>query len=281
MISAKIIADSLSRDGTRLTTVEAVYPRFIHAQFMTHRVFSRNASSSRAIPVTKLIEDVENNPAMPLSWGRNQRGMQAKELFPASDTQALDSAWLSARDAALYHARRLNAMGIHKQIVNRILEPFAHIHVVITGTEWDNFYNLRCHDAAQPEIQALASHIRVAQAASVPVDFGELIHGWHLPYITPEESEKWPVDALLMYSVARCARVSYTNHGTDKIDHEKDAILHDDLMREGHMSPFEHQARPVEYRGVELSSNLHGWVQYRKTIPGESVYHPRNTQEIV
>lgn len=279
MISAKVIADSVNPEGIRITTVEATYPRFIHAQFMTHRVFSRNASSSRAIPVATLIERVEDTPAMPMSWGRNQRGMQASEEFPESSHQALNGAWLAARDAAVYHAKRLSAMGIHKQIVNRVLEPFAHITVVITGTEWDNFYNLRCHDAAQPEIQALASHIRMAQEASIPVRPSGLIGGWHLPYILAEEARQWPVGALLMYSVARCARVSYTNHGTNKIDYEKDAILHDTLVQDGHMSPFEHQARFAI--GGATNSNFRGWVQYRKLIHGEAVFQPKPKEGIV
>jgi thymidylate synthase ThyX len=278
MISVKIVADSINGSGIRLTTVECVYPRFIHAQLMTHRVFSRSASSSRAIPVNKLIDAVEADPAMPMSWGKNQRGMQATETFGAIDEPALKSAWLSARDAAVYHAKRLAHVGVHKQIVNRILEPFSHIHVVITATEWDNFFNLRRHDAAQPEIQALANHMFMVRAESTPVGSSGLIGGWHLPYILPEEREKWPVDALLMYSVARCARVSYTNHGTDKIDHEKDAILHDTLLQEGHMSPFEHQARPVEFS--EGNSNFKGWRQYRKTIPNEAVFNGKTPDVI-
>ncbi len=272
MLNVKIVADSISGSGVRLTTVECVYPRFIHAQLMTHRVFSRSASSSRAIPVTKLIEAVETTPAMPMSWGKNQRGMQADEVFSVVDEPALNAAWLSARDAAVYHARRLSGMGVHKQIVNRLLEPFAHIHVVITSTEWDNFFNLRRHDAAQPEIQALANHIFMVRAESTPVGPSGLIDGWHLPYILPEERDAWPVGALLMYSVARCARVSYTNHGTDKIDHEKDAILHDDLLKDGHMSPFEHQAQTGRSAQGFSKSNFREWIQYRKFIPGEAVY---------
>ena len=270
MIQIKVIADSINATGVRLTTLEAEYPRFIHSQFMTHRAFSRNASSSRAMPVDTVIEAVENRPVVPLVWGRNQRGMQARELFDPADVPALTNAWLSARDAALNHAKRLSAMGVHKQIVNRILEPFTHIRVVVTGTDWDNFLNLRCHDDAQPEIQSLASNMKKIMIKSSPIQR----NNWHLPYISQEERASVPEDVCIMLSVARCARVSYMAHGTNEVDHARDAKLHDTLLFDGHMSPFEHQARPFIEGDPPVFSNFRGWLQYRKLLPNEAVFKP-------
>jgi thymidylate synthase ThyX len=194
--------------------------------------------------------------------------MQAREVFKPEDVPALNSAWLSARDAAVNHAKRLNAMGVHKQIVNRILEPYVHIKIVITATEWDNFFNLRRHDDAQPEIKCLADTIWKAIYDSTPVRRND----WHLPYVLDEERQKWPEDACIMYSVARCARVSYMTHGVTNIDHERDAKLHDMLLRDGHMSPFEHQARPWTIADDANTGNFVGWLQYRKMLPDEAVF---------
>jgi thymidylate synthase ThyX len=160
---------------------------------------------------------------------------------------------------------------VHKQIVNRILEPYAHIRVVFTATEWDNFFNLRRHDDAQPEIKCLADNIWDAMQESVPVR----TTGWHLPYVLPDELNNWPEDACIMYSVARCARVSYMNHGMTRIDHIQDAKLHDILLRDGHMSPFEHQARPLMIGDPINASNFRGWMQYRKMLPNEAVFRPK------
>jgi thymidylate synthase ThyX len=83
MISAKIIADSISESeyGDRITTFELEYPRFIHGELMTHRLFSRNAASSRAIPINKMMDQVLTAPAMPVEWGLNKSGMQAEEML--------------------------------------------------------------------------------------------------------------------------------------------------------------------------------------------------------
>ena len=142
-ITAKIIEDSISPTRARLVTYQLRYPRFIHAELMTHRLFSRNASSSRAIPVQRLLADIEEDPAMPVHWGVNQKGMQAHEEMDAFQISAAKALWLEARDNALSYARALDGMGLHKQLTNRITEPWAHISVVCTATEWDNFFMLR------------------------------------------------------------------------------------------------------------------------------------------
>jgi thymidylate synthase ThyX len=278
-ITARAIADSFSLfGGSRLTTFELRYPRFIHSEVMTHRVFSRNASSSRAIPVKKLIEDVMNDPAMPIHWGKNQKGMQAEEELSPQDIEKAKNRWLAARDQAVEAARELDAIGAHKQIVNRILEPFSHITVTVTATQWSNFFALRCHPDAQPEIQALGDAVWKAREESEPalLDTGQ----WHLPYITRAEIDNLSIKTndLIKMSVARCARTSYLTHDKKEPSIEQDLALYDRLVGSEplHASPAEHQATPDmmdsngQWRNRELHGNLVGWIQYRKTLPNEN-----------
>lgn len=288
-ISAKIVADSWYGDvGTihgaylnRLTTFVLKYPRFIHAEFMTHRAFSRNASSSRAIPVKTMIQRVIDEPAMPVHWGKNQAGMQAREeltdddweivsmgaVVPSTRQKAKDE-WLAARDEAITHVNKMVALGLHKQIANRILEPWMHIEVVCTATDFANFYALRNHPDAQPEIQLLAQKMLEAHAASVPT---RLYPGqWHLPFIPPGDTGFTP-----QRSSACCARVSYLKHDGTPATIEEDLALYQRLMggNPKHASPTEHQARvPVSYQELErYPSNLRNWIQFRKLHEAETV----------
>src|SRR5580693_3942450 len=185
--SARVLLDSRSPSGARLTTLEVRYPRFIHSEMMTHRVFSRNAASSRAIPIKKMIAAAREDPALPVYWGRNQTGMSAREAV-APDVEARARAeWQAALEDALRHAERLAAKDIdlHKQLVNRLLEPFAWITVIITASEWSNFFTQRCHPDAQPEIKHVAELMLDAYRRSTPgvVPDG----GWHLPLIQDDE----------------------------------------------------------------------------------------------
>ena len=263
-ISAKIITDSISSDGTRLTTMQLRYPRFIHSEFMTHRVFSRNASSSRAIPVSRLIDDIIMDTAKPIHWGKNQKGMQAdeecNELLGASKISKED-AWLEARDNAIKVARAFNNAGYHKQIVNRLLEPFSHINVLVTATEWNNFYELRRHKDAQPEIHELADVMYHVQSESIPkhVAYG----AWHTPYAYGSSQDE---DTALKISAARCARVSYLTQEGKIPTVEEDIALFDRLMGAipFHASPTEHQATPTI--GPVTSGNFKNWLQFRHTL---------------
>lgn len=264
MITAKVIADSIHA-GTRITTLELEYPRFIHQEFMTHRVFSRNASSSRAIPVKKMIDDVLQNPAMPVYWGANRPGMQAKEELSADQCGIAEKLWLAARDDAVVHATRLLELGLHKQICNRVLEPFMHIRVLVTSTEFQNFFELRDHPDAQPEIQVLAREMKRAIQESVPE---ELRAGqYHIPYIleTEKNDPNLDIETLLKFSVARCARVSYLNHDNTNPSREKDLSLYSQLIESKpiHASPAEHQAYACP--GAR-SGNFTNWVQYRQML---------------
>lgn len=274
MIEAKIVCDSISKKGKRLVTAVATYPRCIHPEYMTHRVFSRNASSSRATPVKKSLERVMTEPFIPVWWGKNQAGMQAREEVDAdTKTLALET-WLDARDQAVRCAKRLNELGVHKQLVNRLLEPFSWITVIMTATDWENFFNLRVHPDAEDHMQLIAKALKKAYDESKPEELDA--EQWHLPFIKLEEKkaathiEEQMI--LVKCSVARCARVSYLNHDGSDPDMAKDLELHSRLLESGHMSPFEHQAKPHPYSDEFRSGNLVGWVQYRKMLPNEAVF---------
>ncbi|HEY0798019.1 MAG TPA: FAD-dependent thymidylate synthase [Candidatus Baltobacteraceae bacterium] len=269
--SARVLLDSLSPEGARLTTVEARYPRFIHSEMMTHRVFSRNAASSRAIPVKKMIAAVRDDPAMPIWWGKNQSGMAARTEIDAPAQVLAQNEWRAALDNALATAERLSSseIDLHKQLVNRILEPFAWITVIITSTQWSNFFTQRCHPDAQPEIKKIADLLLSAYHASVPRLV--LLGDWHTPLIQGDERQ---LDAAVRckLSVARCARVSYLTHEGTR-DAAKDIELYDRLLEggaNGHWSPFEHVATPFEHPEMH-SGNFIGWKQYRKRFANENV----------
>lgn len=290
-ISSKVIADNLSNDGVRLTTLEIRYHRFIHAEFMTHRMFSRNASSSRAIPVNVLIQGIKDEPATPIHWGKNRSGMKADE--ESTELVTLGeydfeprAAWGIASKGAVKFAEAFSEAEYHKQIVNRLTEPFQFITVVVTATEWDNFFALRIHKDAQPEIAELARCMSDSLSTSSPTRGGQR----HLPYVEDDWMERdIPPNIAKKCSVARCARVSYLNHDQSKPSIDKDIALHDFLLKARHMSPFEHVATPMISsvpsdsdmdgdlgdRGIThmtfnprryWSGNFRGWVQYRQTI---------------
>ena len=265
MISAKVIADSISMDGARITTFELIYPRFIHGEVMTHRMFSRNAMSSRAIPVAKVISQVELNPAMPVHWGANQPGMQANVELDTQTAELVRQAWLSAAEWAVHHARVMVDLGAHKQIVNRVLEPFQWMRTIVTATEWSNFFALRAHPDAQPEFQVLARAMLTSLTSSAIVRGGQYGESsWHLPYVSSDERKNLPGDLLPKLSAARCARVSYLTHDGEKPDVEKDLSLFNRLVGSVplHASPIEHQACPAA-TATSRSNNFIGWKQYR------------------
>lgn len=296
MFSAKVILDSLNPfNGIRLITMELTYPRFIHAEFMTHRNFSRNSASSRAIPVEQTIQMVMENPAIPIFWGKKQKGMSSD-----SQVEDIDGArreWLVGRDRAVETARSMQRLGLHKQLTNRVLEPFLWHTVICTATEWSNFFALRDHPDAQPEIAHLARLMKIAQNESVPTSRIE-----HMPYITSDDIEdaqrfvldNWSTEtqlgtdynlALRQISAARCARVSYLTHD-GKRDVSKDVELFERLVNgsggSGHWSPLEHVAfangEQLPYKdqysgtwkiGPAWFGNFRGWKQFRKKFSSE------------
>lgn len=328
-MSVKVIADSISESGVRIITIHARYPRIIHSEVMTHRVFSRNARSSRAVPLKTMLEEIRNDPFVPWHWGKNQSGMQASEecdervLLENFDFYAEDeydqpkwhreiipynreAAWRTAAMYACDVAEAFMKAGYHKQVANRLLEPFMYIDTLITSTSWENFFHLRDHKDAEPHFQDLARMIKDAIGASTPklLKVGE----WHLPYIVTEATHEndymtdsakiykqfWAgvdvnafggtsardadiLDTLKKISVARCARISYKPFDGDA-SLEKELERYNDLVGSDplHASPSEHQATPDYYTGEhwakpQLHGNFTGWKQYRKFLANEFV----------
>lgn len=260
--SAKVICDSVSDDGHRLTTLEVTMHRFVLAEFNTHRVFSRNSASSRAIPVRKIIDRVLTDPAVPLSWPSEKSGMQGGEPLSGDHAQAAEEMWLSARDEAVAAARRLMDLGVHKSIANRLLEPFMWHTVIVSATNWDNFWGLRLSPLAQREISAAAFAMKSAYDKSQPQPLtqGE----WHLPYLRPDERDM-SLDVKMKVSAARCARVSYLTHDGIR-DVAKDLELYDRLTTTTppHASPLEHVATPCPPCDDHCHlGNFTGWDQLR------------------
>jgi hypothetical protein len=276
MIKAEVIQHSISQAGKPLIAIVAEYPRCIHGELMTHRVFSRNAMSSRAVPVRKMIDQVRRDPFVPYHWGANQPGMQAhQEVSPARREEAIHE-WYRAAEHAAYFADRLDGLGVHKQIVNRLLEPFQWMRTIISTTELDNFYELRDHPDAEPHFQLLARAIRRAEAESTPVlrgDDPDNIDNWHLPFIHDHEREavrgNGMAGAILLaqVSAARCARISYLLHDGHVPDLDKDLALYTKLAgsKPIHASPLEHQAFPATSPDIPYGNFL-GWVQFRKIV---------------
>jgi thymidylate synthase ThyX len=238
-------------------------PRFILAELNTHRMFSRSTSSQRAIPIAKVLKWVEEDPATPVYWGANRAGMQAGE--EVEDVESLKKAWkeLAAETAKWVRARS----HVHKQTISRPLYPFTYADTIITATDWDNFFKLRIHPDAQPEMQDLAIAIKEAMDALKPEEKKE-----HLPYITDKDRISKQGRDLMMISAARCARVSYCNHGNGNVDLEKDMQTALMLLSAGHLSPFEHQAAALK-DGSLHSANFRGWFQFRSMLANENPHH--------
>lgn len=309
MSKVEIIADSINIKGKRLTTYILEYPRFIHAEYLTHRMLSKNAASSRAIPIEKMIQQVIDNPAMPVWWGKNQSGMQAKEELSDSseqvfvndspyyansgtDLELAKDIWLKARNAAIAHVQMLNRLGLHKQIANRLLEPWFNIRIICSGTEWENFFALRAHEDAQPEIRELAYKMLDAYNASTPklLQPGE----WHIPFGDNFDQVKLDELELQIYgsrdsstyywyqqqelkkkiAIARCARISYFNF-EGKDDYAADIKLCDRLFgaTPRHLSPTEHVAQATD--DTAFIGNFSGFKQVRYTFADQNLSDAR------
>jgi hypothetical protein len=293
-ITAKIIADSISPEHVRMTTMEIEYPRFILAELNTHRMLSKNSASSRAIPVKAMHEHILSSPAEPVYWGKNQAGMQAKEELTGTDYTDAKFIWQRAMQDALHWSGGLaNRLQLHKQIANRITEPWMTMKTVISGTEWRNFWWLRCHADAQPEIHELAIKMRDEYIKSTPV---RLVPGeWHVPYVNTYRDDRGGLQYLdsndtnisteeaRIISASCCAQVSYRKNDDS---FEKAEKIFNQLIQSQpcHASPVEHQATPmqrpdcfadlgtthIDRAGQAWSGNLKGWIQHRKLIQGEA-----------
>ena len=276
--SAEIIADSIGPNGQRLTTMLVNHYRFIHPEVLRHRLLNFNVSSSRAVPYEKQEEQVETDPSMPLQWLKKHKGMQATEVFKPSingpGVDELDRIWLDARDSAVKYAKELDLKGVSKQLTNRLLEPWVNTRMVVTATEWENFFKLRCPPSmeidlkfpAEIHIQDLAIKMKKAMIESEPEHLKE--GGLHLPFITdvdkhiltgkhsspnidPSVTIYRAQGDMIKLSAARCARTSYGSNTGRSIDAEME--LADNLITDCHWSPFEHQGKALY---LELSEDL-------------------------
>lgn len=297
---ARIVAHSKGYDHNHndLITFHLMYPRFIHSEMMTHKDFSRSAASSRAIPVRKMLSQVWNKPAMPIHWGKNQPGMQAAHAIQGWKKTVLRNLWMMCGRTVCVFVWVAMKMGLHKQVANRMLEPWQLMQVTLTTCKLANFYNLRIHEAAQPEIRHLATLMRLAQHGSEPkiLRAGE----WHLPWITDEDiadvggmagTDKEQTELLKKMSAARCARSSYANFkGERSIDSDLETYGKLVDSEPVHASPCEHQATPDQqitavitipgqtttmqrqWANPNLHGNLTGYIQYRNTLPNHYIY---------
>lgn len=289
---AKILCDSIA-NGVRLTTIQVTFPRIVLAELNTHKMLSKSSASSRAIPVDKQIARVLADPFVPAAFASNRSGMQAGEALSESEAEVARDHWITAMHHAVEQARRLAEIGVHKQWANRLIEPFAWHTVIVTGTDWANFFALRCSPMAQPEIRTAAEMMRDAMTRSVPTERGP--DEWHLPLVEGNDASEiilqYDVETAAKISAARCARVSYLTHD-GKRDLEADLALFQRLTTSGHWSPLEHVARPaiwvdgvgplskMHVQAVEWDEehlyygNLRGWMSLRKMMPGEDVFVP-------
>jgi hypothetical protein len=243
----------------RLTTLAITMPTLYWPEVLTHRKFSRNASSDRALPAGARIEQVREDPFIPVVFYAESRGMVPRE--PLGDQELARRRWLEERDEALIWATSQLLDGWHHEHINRLLTPWLWTTAIISSTEWENFFKLRLAPDAAEAIRTVAGLMRDAMDASTPV---ELQPGqWHLPFIDADEKGGLPLNI----SVARCARVSYLNHD-GKVDVDRDLTLAKRLREEQHWSVFEHQATPQPEQRSSPSNFDWPWLQHRKILGG-------------
>lgn len=263
MIDAQILADSINtKTGDRLTTFRVRIPKWLLAEINTHRALSRNFASSRAIPSKKIREQVIQDPVIPVWWGVNQKGMQAESELSGLRLWAAKKSWMWARYPAVIFHWLGERLGLHKQIINRILEPWMWADGIISATEWRNFFKLRTDAAAQPEFKKLADAMKSCYDVSDPRKLKP--PEWHVPLVSFNAD---PATDVIQISAARCAKVSYLLRERSS-NWDEDLKLHDRLANSGHWSPFEHQAYALP--NSERNGNFVGWMQYRKQFESES-----------
>lgn len=244
-------------------SVSSEYHNFLANGITVHNCFSRNASSSRAVPVERTIQNILNDPWVPSDVYKNCKGMQGKDIVNEDDYDIFCEEWQDAAFKAIEVAHKMIDNGFHKQHINRILEPFTKIKVIVTATEWDNFFKLRLSPDADPEIQHLAKAIKMAMDAVSNTYIYINAHGGRtLPYVNFDEMDAIDdLRILTLISAARCARVSYLNHDGSKPDILKDLALAKRLIDSGHMTPFEHQCQYIPDTGFQY--NLRGFQSAR------------------
>lgn len=257
-----VLASKNINTGTILWTFKLKMPKSYLAQLNTHRLLSRNASSSRAVPIDTMINKIKSDTVIPMQWVKNKKGMSGDSTISLSAEQLATERWLFSLEKQLNIVRQLESLNLHKQYANRLLEPYVNAEVLVSATQWSNFIALRSDHATQPELQSITNQIKAIQSGSKPrvLSTGE----WHLPFITDLE-ENLPLDIKQKISVARCARVSYYLKDTCELsDTDKDIALFNRLKESGHWSPFEHIATP--HTDNVMCGNYLSWVQLRHSF---------------
>lgn len=286
--SVKIIADSINKFGQRITTFELEYPRFVHSELMTHRLFSRNSASSRAVPTVSVLDSIAKRIAMPVFWGKNQKGMQSYQELDSLQKSASKALWVEAAKQATSLSKIMQETGLHKQVANRITEPFTYMKVIVTATDFDSFFWLRTHHAADPTIRQLAVMMKDVYDNNKP----ELLHRgeWHLPYVDKRliRDGALSTEDALKLSVSCCCQVSYRkqDQSPEKAQEIWDMLNIGSATEPEHSSPTEHQALCFEQsspmtmyphqwsigvthidRNLDMwSGNFKGWIQYRQSL---------------
>lgn len=282
-ISAQTILRSRNADAPQvvLSTLLLRYPAFMHQDFMTHRAFSRNAMSTRAIPMLKMLRMILTDMAMPIHWGKNQGGMQAKEELFGFRRWVARTLWKTAGYLACLFAYLLYLVGVHKQVGNMILWPFMHFTTVVSATEWDNFLELRDHPDARPEIQALAREMRKCLERTDDIQTLQP-NEWHLPFVESGYVNGPNVHNMIKLSTARCASTSYKTVDGFDMTLDRAITLHDKLVaaRPIHASPAEHVAQAdsratiwkegkkvgFKWANPKQHGNFKGFRQYRHQL---------------
>ena len=270
-IKAEIILDSSYHTTCRVSTLLVTMPTYVLAEFNKHRVFESNTSSSRAIPTEKLLEQVRNDPVIPIHWGVNQAGMEAKE--EEVEVSKAKDVWGFLIADACQAVEELSNLNLHKQVTNRPLAPFMWSTVIVTATEWDNFFHQRLAKDADPMIQAVAKEMFEAMAFSIPVE-----RKVHLPFVSDRELAKYTQEECTYMSVARCARVSYKRH-TDGFTLEQDTALCERCKNSGHWTPLGHQL----FAGKDdqfFHGCMRGWLQLRQVLNNKPVMRAAEGWEV-
>lgn len=270
MYAANVLADSVGPHRVRLTTLEVTFPRLYLDEFNTHRRFSRNSESLRAIPPEIQIQRVMESPYIP-EFRERVKGMGGGAPLKGMARTRVTSEWLAARDDAVSHAR--NLLNVAKDDANRVLTPFVWHTAIVSSTEWDNFLNLRCHEAAALPMQRIGKLMQEAMWASEParLEYGD----WHLPLVADMELDLANLRNIdgAKVSAGRCARSSYSNHLKPETPNES-IVRWDGLAEAAHWSPSEHPALCVPTDAdLDFGNYDAGWHQLRKHYDGEDVFH--------
>ncbi len=295
-VSCEVIQHSISPQGKEILTVSVKYGLIIHSEFLRHRQLSRGVKSNRAIPAKVIRREVLEDPYTPQWFGKNKSGMVSEEQvrFP----WIAKKLWRTARYPACGFHWLGEKLGVHKEILNRLLNPWQWVRETITATEWDNLYNLRRHKDAQRDIKEVVDAIYECHTKSNPNALSE--GEWHVPYVKREWDNQgvlhyWDNDGMelsqeqaIKCSAARCARSSYDNHDNTSASYKVDCGLYDMLVtsKPAHASPVEHQATPMKVDAAAFSitnswteglthvdkscrlwsGNFEGWTQHRQTL---------------